>query len=377
MLRIGIVAGEASGDYLAANLIESIRRRQPDIQLEGIGGPQLKKAGCRTLFPMERLSVMGLVEVLVGYRELWRIRRRLIQHFTENPPHVFVGVDAPDFNLGLERALRRQGIRTVHYVSPSVWAWRSYRIKKIAAAVDLMLTLFPFDQRFYEKHGLPVRYVGHPLAEKADLTPDRAAARQRLALPEDKNVIALMPGSRRGELKRLLPVFLQAAARLEGAHIHFVSSLLTKEAVLYCQEQQAKLSLEALPLSFYQDRTADVLAAADLALLASGTVTLEAMLYRCPMVVAYRLHWLTHKLVLALADVRQAALPNFLAGELLVPECLQGECHPKRLAQELQQLLDNPALRLATEDKFSQIHHELRMNSSEQAASAVLELLDT
>jgi len=377
MLRIGIVAGEASGDYLAADLIESIRRREPDIQLAGIGGPRLKKAGCRSLFPMEKLAVMGLVEVLASYRELWLIRKRLIKHFTENPPDVFVGVDAPDFNLDLERALRRQGIRTVHYVSPSVWAWRSYRMKKIAASVDLILALFPFEQRFYEQHQVPVRYVGHPLAAKIKLQPDRVAARQRLALPQDRMIIALMPGSRKSELKRLAPVFLQAAARIEKSNVHFVSSLLTREAVLYCQELKASLSLEALPLSYYQGRTHDVLEAADLALLASGTVTMEAMLYKCPMVVAYRLNWLTHKLVLALASVRHAALPNFLAGELLVPECLQSECYPDKLAQELQHLADNAALRLATEKRFTDIHHELRVNASEQAADAVLELLRT
>ena len=376
MLRIGIVAGEASGDFLAANLIESLRKKEPEMEVEGIGGPRLQAMGCSSLFPMEKLSLMGLVEVLGSYRELFSIRKQLITHFVKNPPDVFIGVDAPDFNLGLEGALREQGIRTVHYVSPSIWAWRSYRVRKIAKSVDLILALFPFEKAFYENHNVPVSYVGHPMAEKINITPDRVAARQRLGMPIDKKIIALMPGSRKSELKRLVPVFLQAASLLKEANVHFASSLLNEEAVAYCQAIQTKLSLTGFPLSFYTDRTDDVLEAADLALLASGTITLEAMLHKCPMVVGYKLNWLTHKLVLALASVKHAALPNFLAGDLIVPECLQGDCNPKSLAHELGKLLDDPQLCSTTEKKFTEIHSELRMNSGDAAAQAVLGLLD-
>ena len=376
MLRIGIVAGEASGDFLAANLIESLRKKEPEMEVEGIGGPRLQAMGCSSLFPMEKLSLMGLVEVLGSYRELFSIRKQLITHFVKNPPDVFIGVDAPDFNLGLEGVLREQGIRTVHYVSPSIWAWRSYRVRKIAKSVDLILALFPFEKAFYENHNVPVSYVGHPMAEKINITPDRVAARQRLGMPIDKKIIALMPGSRKSELKRLVPVFLQAASLLKEANVHFASSLLNEEAVAYCQAIQTKLSLTGFPLSFYTDRTDDVLEAADLALLASGTITLEAMLHKCPMVVGYKLNWLTHKLVLALASVKHAALPNFLAGDLIVPECLQGDCNPKSLAHELGKLLDDPQLCSTTEKKFTEIHSELRMNSGDAAAQAVLGLLD-
>ncbi len=377
MLRISIVAGEASGDYLAAELIAAIRRQRGDVRVEGIGGPRLIAAGCKVLYPMQKLAVMGLLEVAGSFMELLKMRRALLRHFINNPPDVFIGVDAPDFNLSLERALRKKGIKVVHYVSPSVWAWRSYRVKKIAESVDLLLALFPFEKTFYEKYALPVSYVGHPLAEKIKLKPEPKAARQRLGLPQDKTIIALMPGSRASELRRLLPVFLKAAALIQKPNIHFVTSLLTEEAVSYCRETQAKLALEALPLSLYQGCADEVLAAAELALLASGTITLEAMLHKCPMVVAYKLNWFTHKLVLALANVRHASLPNFLSEERLVSECLQGECYPQRLAAELQNLLDDEDLRLRMKKKFTDIHRELKMDSAGQAARAVLKLLDT
>lgn len=376
MLRIGIVAGEASGDFLGANLINSIRAQRSDISVEGVAGPCLAEAGCKVLFPMEKLSVMGLVEVLGSYRNLLKLRRQLIKHFIDNPPDVFIGVDAPDFNLDMEGELRGHGIRVVHYVSPSVWAWRSYRVKKIRRCVDLILALFPFEKEFYEQHDVPVCYVGHPLAEKIPLQPDRLEARRALALNPDKKVIAILPGSRKSELKRLVSVFLETASSLQKPDLQFASSLLNEESLAYCRAVLKDMDLSELDISFYQGRAGEVLQASDYALVASGTITLEAMLYKCPMVVAYKLNWLTHKLVLATAKVKHAALPNLLSSEYIVPECLQSECYPENLTKELKHLVDEPGLCKDLEEKFTQIHRQLKMESGRLAADAVLSLLD-
>lgn len=379
MLRIGIVAGEASGDFLGANLIKALKAEHGNIVVEGIGGVKMQAEGCLSIFPMEKLAVMGIIEVLTHFVELLGIRRRLLEYFSSNPPDIFIGIDAPDFNLGLEQSLRRQGILTVHYVSPSIWAWRKYRIRKIARAVDLMLTLYPFELDIYRQHNVPAETVGHPLAEQIQMQPDKLAARQRLGLSKDKTIIGIMPGSRKSELSRLLPPFLQTAELCykKFANVQFISSVLDSSTADYCRQIQSELSLQDLPLTFYQDRAHDALEASDVVLLASGTITLEAMLFKRPMVVAYKLNPVTHFLVKMLTYVEHASLPNLLAGMQLVPECLQSECHPQRLCSYIENWLNHPEEVVELEHKFAQIHTSLKNNNSHLAASTILNLLKT
>ena len=379
MLRIGIVAGEASGDYLGAHLIRALKSQHNDILIEGIGGKGMQAEGCRSIFPMEKLAVMGIVEVFSSYIELLGIRKQLFKYFSSNPPDIFIGIDAPDFNLGLEQNLRRLGIPTAHYVSPSVWAWRKRRIKKIARAVDLMLTLFPFELGIYQQHKIRAECVGHPLAEQIGMQPDKLAARQRLGLDKDLTVIGIMPGSRLSEMTRLLPPFLRTAELCyeQSGDVQFISSVLDSSAVDYCKGVQSDLSLQHLPLTFHQNRVHDVLEASDVLLLASGTITLEAMLFKRPMVVAYKLHPLSHFFVKMLSYIDHAALPNLLAGMEVVPECLQKQCYPVRLARYIQNWLNHPEEVAVLEEKFAQIHATLKKNNAELAASNILSLLNS
>ena len=376
-LRIGIVAGEASGDYLGASLLKALREAEPQLQAEGIGGPQLREAGCRILYPMEVLSVMGLVEVLGSYRKITAVRRALLRHFARTPPDVFIGVDAPDFNLDLELRLHAAGVKIVHYVSPQVWAWREYRLRKIARAVDLMLTLFPFEEAYYHERGMPAVCVGHPLAGQIPMQPDPAAARSRLGLPADQTIVALMPGSRGMEIQRLARPFLLAAREClsQRQDICYVSNLLDAEAVAAVRTIMHESGLMDLPVSFYTGRAHDVLEAADVVLLASGTVALEAMLYKKPMVVAYKVNWLTYRLLKTLIKVPYVALPNLLAREQLVPECLQGDCTPARLAKEVLRWLEDGQAVAALEQKFTALHRSLQLDATAMASRQILNLV--
>ena len=375
-MRIGIVAGEASGDLLGAGLVKAIRRQHPDAVFEGIAGPQMMEAGATSLFPMERLSVMGIVEVFGRLRELLGIRRRLAEHFITNPPDVFIGIDAPDFNLGLERRLHRAGIKTVHYVSPSVWAWRQRRVKKIVKSTDLMLTLFPFEAEFYRAHHMPVQFVGHPLADLIPLQPDRAAARRDLGLPEEGEVLALLPGSRSTELRFLAATFIDTARwlRLHRPELRIVVPLANAERRTQFQSILAG-RLEAPPMTLVDGRAREVMTAADVVLLASGTASLEAMLLKRPMVVAYRLAPFSYWLARHLLKVKSVSLPNLLADEILVPELLQDEATPDRLGQAVLYYLESPQAAAEVMGRFSEIHHELRQGASQQAARAVLGLV--
>jgi lipid-A-disaccharide synthase len=377
MLRIGIVAGEVSGDALGADLINNIRQRIPEACFEGIGGPLMTAAGCSSLFPMEKLSVMGLLEVLEKYRELSGIRNNLTRYFLEHPPDLFIGIDAPDFNLELERRLHQGKIRTVHYVSPQVWAWREYRLKKIARAVDLMLVLFPFEKDYYDRHGIPAVYAGHPLADKIALTSDTNAARERLNLPQQGSIIALMPGSRRMELRRLMEPFLQAADRYYSRRkqTRFITSLLDTAAIDLLKQTLARLKLEHLPLTIFQDKSHDVLEAADQVLMASGTITLEAMLFKKPMVVAYKMNWLTYRIVRSLIRIKYAALPNILADARLVPECLQADCNPGRLAQEMLHWSDDDNAVADLQFRFTELHRQMMSGPEHAAVAAVMKFL--
>ncbi|RFD29838.1 lipid-A-disaccharide synthase [Pseudomonas sp. GL93] len=369
-LRIALVAGEASGDILGAGLMRALKAQHPAVEFIGVGGPLMQAEGLTSYFPMERLSVMGLVEVLGRLRELLARRKLLIKTLIEEKPDVFIGIDAPDFTLNIELKLRQAGIKTVHYVSPSVWAWRQKRVLKIREGCDLMLTLLPFEARFYEEKGVPVRFVGHTLADAIPLQADRAAARAELGLP-DGPLVALMPGSRGGEVGRLGALFFDAAERLQTQKpgIRFV---------LPCASPQRRAQIETLlegrnlPLTLLDGQSHLALAACDAVLIASGTATLEALLYKRPMVVAYRLAPLTFWILKRMVKSPYISLPNLLAQRLLVPELLQDDATPEALAQTLLPLIDGGEEQTRG---FDDIHRTLRRDASNQAADAVLTLI--
>jgi lipid-A-disaccharide synthase len=369
-LRIALVAGEASGDILGSGLMRALKARHPDAEFIGVGGPLMEAEGLTSYFPMERLSVMGLVEVLGRLKELLARRKALIQTLIGEKPDVFIGIDAPDFTLNIELKLRQAGIKTVHYVSPSVWAWRQKRVLKIREGCDLMLTLLPFEARFYEEQGVPVRFVGHPLADTIPLQADREAARAQLKLGSEP-VVALMPGSRGGEVGRLGALFFDAAERLLAARPDL-------RFVLPCASPQRRAQIEQLlegrdlPLTLLHGQSHVALAACDAVLIASGTATLEALLYKRPMVVAYQMAPLTFWILKRMVKSPYVSLPNLLAQRLLVPELLQDAATAESLAGALLPLLTNGATQTAG---FDEIHRTLRRDASNQAAEAVLNLI--
>ncbi|KPP97838.1 lipid-A-disaccharide synthase [Marinobacter sp. HL-58] len=376
-VTIAIVAGEASGDILGAGLIRSLRIRYPNARFVGIGGEEMVAEGFHSLVPMERLSVMGLVEVLGRIRELFSIRARLMDYLLATPPDVVIGIDSPDFTLGVERRCRDAGMLTAHYVSPSVWAWRQKRIFKIAKAVNLMLTLFPFEARFYEEHNIPVAFVGHPLADRIPMTPDTAGAREALGLRGNAPVLAILPGSRGGEVERLGTLFLEAARRIQGKRpdLQLVIPCVNRE-----REQQVRALVDALDVklevTIVRGRSREVMASSDVVLLASGTATLEAMLLKKPMVVGYRLSGMSYALVSRLVKVPHVALPNLLAKEALVPELLQDDATPESLGEAVLERLENETERARLVDAFSRLHEQLRQNADEQAATAISALIE-
>ena len=374
-LRIGIVAGEASGDNLAAGLIKAIRERLPDAQFEGVAGPRMQEVGCSELFPMKELAVMGLVEVIRHLPRLLSIRRQLRRHFLENPPDVFVGVDAPDFNIGLEHSLRQAGIRTFHYVSPSVWAWRSKRVHKIARSVDCMLTLFPFEERFYAEQNVPARCVGHPMADLIADDVDRAQARRHIELEHNGPVVALLPGSRVGEIRRMARDFLEAAAWCYKRRddIHFVVPLANYECRLAFDEVLATIDTK-LPLSLLNGKGLEAMASANAVMLASGTASLECMLLKRPMVVAYRLSPATYRIARLMVKTQYFSLPNLLANRPLVKELIQDEVTPAAIGREVLAMLEDPQRTAALAEIFGDIHRDLRRDANRAAADAVLEL---
>ena len=377
-LCIALVAGEASGETLGAGLLRALKEVHPDAEFIGIGGPRMQAQGLISQVPMERLAVMGLVEVLGRLRELLRIRRDLVAFLKQRQPDVFIGIDAPDFTLGVEQRLREAGIPTVHYVSPSVWAWREKRVLGIRQSTDLMLTLFPFEEEVYRKHGVAVRCVGHTLADDIPLVPDRNAARQALGLAEDVSVIALMPGSRNGELRKLGLLFLQTAAWC-------LQQRPDLQFILPCANPDRRQQMEAiladsglqLPVTLLEGQGHEALAACDAVLIASGTATLEAMLFKRPMVVAYRMASLTFKILKRLVKVGHVALPNLLAGREVAPEFLQDDATPEAMGQALLARLGATPEREQTEAVFMELHQMLRRDADRSAAAAVLELLQS
>ena len=377
-MHIAIVVGELSGDLLGAGLMTALRVRYPQLRFTGIGGPAMLAQGFQTLVPMERLAVMGLVEVLRHLPDLLALRRQLCRQFSADPPLAFVGIDAPDFNLGLERRLRARGIPTVHYVSPSVWAWRPRRVRKIGRAVDLMLTLFPFEAAFYQEHRVRVRAVGHPLADAIPLRSDPAAARQALGLPapDEAPVIALLPGSRLGEVSRLGPLLLDTAIWLYARRpdLRFVLPAATPHLHEVLAEMQADRA-PGLPLTLVQGRSRAAMTAADVVALASGTATLEAMLLKRPMAVAYRVAPMTAWLARRLVRVSHFALPNLLARRELVPEFIQEAATVENLGPAVLRWLDEPLARDRLTAEFDALHDLLRRDANRQAADAILEML--
>lgn len=374
-LRIGIVAGEVSGDILGAGLIRELRERHPEAIFEGIAGPLMMAEGCSALFDMEELAVMGLVEVLGRLPRILTIRKQILSHFLANPPDVFVGIDAPDFNIGVELKLRAAGIKTLHYVSPSVWAWRQSRIHKIKRATDMVLAFLPFEKAFYDRFAAPCRFIGHTLADQMPLLPDTQGARARLGLDADGQYLALLPGSRFAEVNLLSPVYLSACQLLKARYpkLKFVVPLVNpkRRAEFLAIKEQVAPELDIIVI---EGQGRDVMTAADIILLASGTATLEAMLAKKPMVVGYKFkpvsYWLANKFV----HTAYASLPNLLAGEMLVPELIQADCTVDNLVREVSQLLDGDNQGLIA--KFSELHQLIRCNADRQAALAVLELAE-
>jgi lipid-A-disaccharide synthase len=373
-LRIGVLAGEPSGDILGASVLAALHRHVDDLVIEGIGGPMMQAQGLASLFPMERLSVMGFVEPLRRLPELLRIRRQVLQHFSNDPPDIFLGIDSPDFTIPLERKLRRAGITTAHLVSPSVWAWRRGRIRGIRRAVDLMLCLFPFETDIYRQHGVAVRFVGHPLADEIPAQVDRKQQRQILGLAGDGPLVALLPGSRESEVRLLAPLFLLAAQRLQETSPDIQFLIPAANAQRLDELRKILADDPDAPVSLLSGRAREVLGAVDAALIASGTATLEAALLQCPMVVAYRMPALSWWLMSRLARTPFAALPNILAGEALVPELLQHDAEPGALASALQSLLLSGEASHRQLQGLAHIHRDLQCNFAETAADALVAL---
>lgn len=370
---VAVVAGEASGDLLGSLLIGALRARRPDLDFHGIAGPRMQALGARSLFSMDTLSVRGYVEALANLRAILAIRKRLRARLLAEPPRLFIGIDAPDFNLSLETDLRAAGIPTVHFVSPSIWAWRPERIEKIRRAVDHMLLVFPFEEAIYRKAGIPATYVGHPLAQALPAAPDRAGARQRLGLPGDKKYLALLPGSRESEVRTLVPLFVRTARLLRRTHpeIVFMVPLVKAEHRKLFDDCLREQQLDPDAFDIRQGQAHDILQAVDAALIASGTATLEALLLDCPHVITYRVPRLTYWLMKRRACIDMVGLPNILAGERIVPELIQEHAEPEYLAEAIRPFLDDPRAADEVRAAFAPLRASLRRDTPSAIAEAL------
>lgn len=375
-IHIGIVVGEASGDILGAALITELRRQFPNAEFSGIGGPRMLDLGFHSYFPQDRLAVMGLVEPLMRLPELLRIRKFLREHFIANPPAVFIGIDSPDFTIPLEGSLKEKGIKTVHYVSPSVWAWRQNRIYKIARSVDLMLTLLPFEAAFYEKHNVPVEFVGHHLADEIPVNVDKYQARRELGIPEHARVVALLPGSRESEINRMGKLFMHTAVFCLEQDPELLFYIPAANSDRYRQLHLQLNDYVDFPLQLFNGHSHQVMAAADVVLLASGTVALEAMLLKKPMVVAYIIASLSFKILRWLVKTPYVALPNILADKFLVPEFLQDQATPQKLSAAIMNYFENPEEAQKLSNTFADMHGILKRNASQRAADAIAKLIN-
>jgi lipid-A-disaccharide synthase len=377
-LRVAMVAGEPSGDLLAASLLEGLNPRLPaGTQFNGIGGPRMTAAGFDAHWPMDKLTVRGYVEALKHIPEILGIRNELKRQLLAEPPSVFIGVDAPDFNFGLEHALRDAGIPTVHFVCPSIWAWRGGRIKKIVKAVDHMLCVFPFEPALMEKAGIASTYVGHPLADEIPLVPDVEGARHALGLPEGGPVIAVLPGSRRSEIALIGPTFFDAMElmQLREPGVRFV--MPAANAALRELLQPLVTAHPNLSLTITEGKAQVAMTAADAILVKSGTVTLEAALLKKPMVISYKVPWLTGQIMQRQGYLPYVGLPNILAGRFVVPEILQHFATPEALADATLKQLNDDANRATLTEIFTEMHHALRQNTAQRAAEAVAQVLET
>jgi lipid-A-disaccharide synthase len=375
---IGIVAGEASGDLLGAHLINALRRHIPDARFVGIGGPRMESTGAmQSLFAMEKLAVRGYVEVMRHYFEIIGIRRKLVTHFQQHTPSLFIGIDAPDFNLDLELKLKAADIPTIHYVSPSIWAWRGGRIHKIKRAVSKMLTLFPFEAQIYRDAGIAVSYVGHPLADLLGANPGFAAAREQLRLPATAKVIALLPGSRVSELSSMADLFVDTAACIAKTlpDALFLAPMVNRQTRDLFEQAVYRRQARDLNINILFGHAHEAMAAADVVMAASGTVTLEAALLKRPMVITYKMPWATWWIMNNLRYQPYVGLPNILAGEFIVPEFLQHDATPENLAQAILNLLSETRLRQRLETRFDVMLQELRQNTADKAAHAILPML--
>jgi lipid-A-disaccharide synthase len=369
-----IVVGEHSGDTLGAGLMVALKKQFPQAKFIGIGGDKMLKLGFESLFAMDELAVMGIVEVLGRLRRLLHVRKSLVDYFTTNPPDIFIGIDAPDFNIGLELRLKAQEIKTVHYVSPSVWAWREKRIFKIAKATDMVLSLLPFEKAFYDKHQVPCTFVGHPLADDIPMINDKEQARVKLGLPAKSKILALMPGSRGGELSRLLAPFFASAEQLqkEDDNLILIAAMVSEKRAQQFNNVKAELAPQLI-IDVIIDKTQTVMAASDCLLTASGTVTLEAALIKRPMVICYKFNLVTYWLAKWLVKLQWFSLPNLLANKTLVPELLQDEVCAERIVPLVKERLYQDQTQL--NDSFIAIHQQLKCNASQQAANAVIAIL--
>ncbi|MFA5370570.1 MAG: lipid-A-disaccharide synthase [Sideroxydans sp.] len=377
MKTIAIVAGEASGDLLGSMLMTAIRQARPEVRFIGIGGPKMQAAGMEILFPLEKLAVRGYVEVLRHYREIAGIRRSLRERFLAHPPDLFIGVDAPDFNLGLELALKTHGIPTVHYVSPSIWAWRGERIHKIKRAASHILALFPFEAPIYEQAGVPVTYVGHPLADLLPEQTDRAAMREQMRIRQEARVFALLPGSRQSEVQQLASVFIKTAKCImqQCPQAQFLVPLVTRETRKLFEHALWQQDAQHLPFTLLFGHAHDAMIAADGVLVASGTATLEVALLKRPMVITYKMPWLSYHLMRSMRYQPYVGLPNILAGRFVVPEIIQDDATPENLAQALLNAVNNKPAVAALEQTFGEMHRSLRQDTAHKAAQAILPFL--
>ncbi|MDP2022609.1 MAG: lipid-A-disaccharide synthase [Hydrogenophaga sp.] len=374
-MRLAMVAGEASGDLLAGLLLGGLKARWPALQAQGIGGPRMAEHGFEAWWPHDKLAVRGYVEVLRHYREIAGIRNALATRLLQDPPSAFIGVDAPDFNLGLEARLKAAGIKTVHFVCPSIWAWRGGRAKKMAASCDHVLCLFPFEPALLHAHGVAASFVGHPLADAIPLVPPRAASRAALGLADDGQVVAVLPGSRRSEIQYIAPSFLQAVALLHRQRpaLRFVLPLAPglREMV----EPLLAAHAPGVPLQLLDGRSHAALAACDVTMIASGTATLEAALFKRPMVIGYRMNGLSWQLMKRMRYQPWVGLPNILCRDFVVPELIQGDCEPAALAAATLRWLDDAAASAAVARRFDDLHHELKRDTARCATDAIAQVL--
>ena len=377
MANVVMVAGEASGDLLGSRLIETLGRRLPAARFAGIGGPRMIAAGFESWFPQETLAVRGFVEVLRHLHGILAVRRELARRVLADRPALFLGIDSPEFNLGLERRLKAAGLRTAHMVSPQVWAWRSGRVRSIGQSVSQLLVLFPFEERLYREAGIGVTYVGHPLADEIPERIDREAMRAELRLPARAKVVTVLPGSRQSEIEMMAEVFIETAKLIARASpdVRFLVPLVTRETRALFEEAVYRCDARELPLTLLFGHARDALAACDIALAASGTVTLEAALSHRPMVIAYRVAPLSATIARWLVRVPYIGLPNILCGEAVAPEFLQEDATPENLAQAVANLLADEPVRRRIEHRFERLHHELRCDAAERAADALMPLL--